>query len=61
MVRTQESTRKLARRIETGTARIRSATVSFQRGRWHVALSVELPDPLPAQRTDARVVGVDLG
>lgn len=60
-MRTHESTRKLARRIEAGTARIRSATLSWQRGRWHVALSVELPDPTPAQRSRGRVVGVDLG
>ncbi|MGB6164288.1 MAG: IS607 family element RNA-guided endonuclease TnpB [Pseudonocardiaceae bacterium] len=61
LVRTHESTRMLARRIQTGTARIRSATLSWQRGRWHVALSVELPDPTPAQHTGGRVVGVDLG
>ncbi len=61
LVRTQESTRKLARRLEAGIARIRSATLSFQRGRWHVSFSVELPDPAPAQRTGDRVVGIDLG
>lgn len=60
-VRTHENTRKLARRVEAGTARIRSATLSWQRGRWHVAFSVELPDPGPAERTDGRTVGVDLG
>ena len=60
-VRTHESTRKLARRVEPGQARILSATLSHQRGRWHVALSVELPDPAPAARTTGRVVGVDLG
>lgn len=60
-VRTHESTRKLARRIENGTARLRSATLSWQRGRWHIAFSVELPDPVSAQRTGHRVVGVDLG
>ena len=60
-VRTHESTRKLARKVETGTARIRSATLSWQRGRWHVAFSVELPDPAPVERTGGRVVGVDLG
>jgi len=43
------------------TARIRSATLSWQRGRWHVAFSVELPDHEPASRPDGRVVGVDLG
>ncbi|MGH3720283.1 MAG: transposase [Pseudonocardiaceae bacterium] len=61
LVRTHESTRTLARRIEAGTARIRSATLSYQRGRWHVAFSVELPDPRPVPRTSGRVVGVDLG
>jgi putative transposase len=64
-VRTHESTRKLARRVEAGTARIRSATLSWQRGRWHVSFSVELPDPQPDPRPGARVggrtVGVDLG
>ena len=60
-VRTHESTRRLARKVEAGTARIRSATLSWQRGRWHVAFSVELPDPTPPERTGARVVGVDLG
>ncbi len=61
LVRTHESTRKLARRVDNGTARIRSAALSLQRGRWYVALSVELPDPAPVQRTGGRVVGVDLG
>lgn len=61
VVRTHESTRKLARHVERGTARIRSATVSYQRGRWHVSFSVEITkrDPLPASRGGA--VGVDLG
>ena len=41
VIRTRESTRKLARKVDAGTARIRSATLSHQRGRWHVAFSVE--------------------
>ncbi|MGH3928369.1 MAG: helix-turn-helix domain-containing protein, partial [Pseudonocardiaceae bacterium] len=45
LVRTHEPTRKLARRVDNGTARIRSVTLSWQRGRWHVSFSVELPDP----------------
>ncbi|MDN5860778.1 MAG: IS607 family element RNA-guided endonuclease TnpB [Pseudonocardia sp.] len=61
VVRTHESTRKLARKIERGEARIRSATLSHQRGRWHVSFSVELPDHGPAPRGGGRVVGVDLG
>ena len=60
-IRTHESTRKLARRVEAGTARIRSATLSWQRGRWHVAFSVEVDEPTPTPRDGGRVVGVDLG
>jgi putative transposase len=61
VVRTGESTRKLARKVEVGIARIRSATLSWQRGRWHVSFSVELPDHEPTPCTGSRVVGVDLG
>ena len=61
VVRTCESTRKLARKLDTGQGRIRSATLSFRRGRWHVSFSVELPDVEPVSRVGRRVVGVDLG
>ncbi|MGH3470330.1 MAG: RNA-guided endonuclease TnpB family protein, partial [Thermocrispum sp.] len=65
LIRTCESTRKLARHVEAGVARIRSGTLSYQRGRWHVSFSVELPDPdpdpVPRERGRGRVVGVDLG
>jgi len=56
-----ESARKLARRIEAGTARILSATVRRDRGRWHVAFTVEVER---VERTPARpdaTVGVDVG
>ena len=61
IIRTHESTRKLARHVERGSARIRSATVSYRRGRWFVSFSVQITraDP-PAVRPDA-VAGVDLG
>jgi putative transposase len=61
LVRTHESTRKLARHVERGTGRIRSATVTRQGGRWFCSFSVEVErhDPAPA-RPDS-VVGVDLG
>ncbi|GAB88186.1 helix-turn-helix domain-containing protein, partial [Gordonia rhizosphera] len=40
-IKTHESTRKLARRVEAGTARILSATLSEDSsGRWHVAFQV---------------------
>lgn len=60
-IRTHESTRKLARRIEAGSARIRSATVSYSKGRWVVSFSVEVQ---PNDRVPARgslVLGLDLG
>ena len=56
-----ESARKLARRLQAGTARILSATVRRDRGRWHVAFTVEVDR---AERTPARpdtTVGVDVG
>jgi putative transposase len=63
-VRTDESTRKLARRLETGTARILSATVSFTGGRWQCSFQVVVEGktrPAHARRSDHAVVGVDLG
>lgn len=60
-VRTGESTRKLARHLHRGSARILSATVSFQRGRWHVSFTVAKTAPAPAPATRGGTVGVDLG
>ncbi|MEH1016231.1 IS607 family element RNA-guided endonuclease TnpB [Micromonospora sp. CPCC 206060] len=56
-----ESARKLARRIEAGTARIMSATVRREGRRWHVCFTVEVEraERVPAQ--PASVVGVDVG
>jgi putative transposase len=61
VVRTHESTRKLARHVERGTARIRSATVSQRGGRWFCSFSVEIHRTDPAPVAPASVVGVDLG
>ena len=38
-IKTHESTRKLARRMTVGTARILKATVRFEGGRWQVSLT----------------------
>ncbi|MFI9362487.1 IS607 family element RNA-guided endonuclease TnpB [Kitasatospora sp. NPDC053057] len=60
-VRTHESTRKLERRIANGSARVLSATVRHERGRWFVCFQVEIQR---AQRAPTRpdvTVGVDLG
>ncbi|KAB1922660.1 putative transposase [Micromonospora noduli] len=60
-LKVHESTRKLARRVEADTARIMSATLRRDGGRWYVAFCVEVERP---DRTPARpesVVGVDVG
>jgi putative transposase len=63
-IRTHESTRTLARRVEAGTARILSATVSYAGGRWYCAFQVIVAGktrPVHARRSEHRVVGVDVG
>jgi putative transposase len=60
-LKTHESTRKLARRIEAGTARILSATVRRDGGRWFVSFTVEVHR---TERTPTRpntVIAVDVG
>jgi putative transposase len=61
VVRTHESTRKLARRLEQGTARILAATISSRADRWFVAFTVEVERSIPADNRKASVVGVDVG
>jgi IS605 OrfB family transposase len=56
-----ESARKLARRLEAGTARILSATVRHGGGRWHVAFTVEVDRADRAPARPGAVVGVDVG
>ena len=61
---THESTRKLARRLDNGTARILSATVSCRAGRWYCALQVVVAGksrPAHAGRSRHSLVGVDVG
>jgi putative transposase len=60
-IRTHESTRKLARRIEQGTARILSATISRQAGRWYVSFTCEVKRAVCGPRRPAARVGVDVG
>ncbi|MGI6797799.1 IS607 family element RNA-guided endonuclease TnpB, partial [Gordonia sihwensis] len=64
-IKTHETTRKLARRIENGSARILSATVSEDSaGRWHVAFAalVQRSATAPAHvGAGESVVGVDVG
>jgi putative transposase len=65
MIKTYESTRKLARRLEDGTARILSATLSRSGGRWLVSFQVLVRRacraPAHVARSAHPVVGVDVG
>ena len=60
-LKSHESTRKLARRLEQGTARILAATVSRQADRWFVSFTVEVERYVPAGNGKGTVVGVDVG
>lgn len=61
-VKTHEPTRKLARRLENGTARILSATVSRTAQRWHVSLTVEVDRDIPVRHPrPGTAIGIDLG
>jgi transposase len=60
-VRLHESARKLARRIEAGTARILSATVKRDAGRWFVSLACEVDKATRTPAQPAATVGVDVG
>jgi putative transposase len=60
-IKTHESTRKLARKLEAGRARILSATIRYEAGRWFVALQVETVRVVRPLSRPGLVVGVDLG
>ena len=65
LVKTYESMRKLARRVENGTARIVTATVKRESGGWFVSFTVvvQRPDPTPVRTPEdgGKVIGLDLG
>jgi putative transposase len=61
VVKTHESTRKLARRLEQGTARVLAATISRKADRWFVAFTCEVQRAVPAGDGRPSVVGVDVG
>jgi len=62
VIGTHESTRKLARRLEAGTARIMSATVSRTAQRWFVSFTVEVMRDIPERHLrPGSAIGIDLG
>jgi len=60
-VRTQEATDSLLTRVSRGTARIGSATVSCEAGRWYASFGCRVERDLPAGNGHSDTVGVDLG
>jgi IS605 OrfB family transposase len=56
-----ESARKLARRLDAGTARIMSATVRRDGGRWHVSYTVEVDRAVRTPARPGSTLGVDVG
>jgi putative transposase len=61
VLRTHESTRKLARRLEQGSARILAATISRRADRWFVSFTVEVQRAILASNGKPSVVGLDVG
>ena len=61
VLKTHESTRKLARRLEQGTAHILAATISRQADRWYVSFTVEVERAISPGNGKTSVVGVDVG
>jgi len=62
VLKTHQSPRKLARRLEHGTARILAATVTRTADRWYVSFTVQVRRAPPAAGNGRpSVVGVDVG
>lgn len=60
-LRTHEPTVKLLARVQAGTARILSATVRHERGRWFVSFQAEVKRDLVRVARPDVAVGIDLG
>jgi putative transposase len=60
-IRTHEPTGSLLTRITVGTARVLSATVRHERGRWFVAFQAEVKRDLVRVTRPDVAVGIDLG
>jgi putative transposase len=60
-LKTHESTRKLARRLDQGTARILAATITRTADRWFVSFTVEVERHIPTVNDKTTVVGMDVG
>jgi putative transposase len=61
LLRTHESTRKLARRLERGAARIMAATITRRGGRWYVSFTCQVERAIVPARLPQAAIGVDVG
>lgn len=61
VIKSHESTRKLARRLEQGTARILAATITRTADRWFVSFTCEVQRSVRTPCQPHAVVGVDMG
>jgi putative transposase len=61
VLKTHESTRKLARRLEQGSARIMAATITRTADRWFVSFTVEIQRHILGCNGRQTVIGVDVG
>jgi IS605 OrfB family transposase len=60
-IRTHQSTRKLARRLEAGTARILTATTTCTPDCWFVSFTCEVQRSMRTPTRPSAIVGVDVG
>ncbi|MGW0817655.1 IS607 family element RNA-guided endonuclease TnpB [Streptomyces viridiviolaceus] len=60
-LRTHEPTAKLLTRVQAATARILSATVRHERGRWFASFQVEVKQDITRVTRPDAAVGIDLG
>ena len=60
-IKLHEDASRLVGKVDVGTARVMSATVRFERGRWFVSFTVDTQRPAPGPARPDVVVGVDLG
>jgi putative transposase len=61
VIKTHESTRKLARRIEHDTARVMTATITKTADRWFVSFTVMVKRNIVVNNGREDIVGVDVG
>jgi IS605 OrfB family transposase len=60
-IKMHEDASGLVGRVDAGDARVMSAAVRFDRGRWFVSFTVEVQRPVLTSSQPDAVVGVDLG